>query len=375
MITRRENLLRVFRHERPEWIPIVGRMDAHNQPSREGMDPELSRRLGKVARCDESIVTFCRWLDLDIIDWFSPPVRSRRRRVEIEHRREGTDAITVWRAPSGGELRQRSRQASSDSPSYLVEHAVKEPRDLSLLAEIFADEEFELDAERVEGLSRRRRLVGDDGLVFSPMPGTPLGMTIRFHAGPATTAELSCEAPEALSECFAAMEENHLRRLRLVASLDDLDGVLGMDDTSTTTQSPAMFETHCLGYTDRAAAVVQASGKQYVHHSCGLIRNLLDLYRQTRMDAVHALMVPPVGDVTIREAKERLGPGVTMIPTLIQLWIMEDEEAQAASVREMFEGAAPGDNFIAQLTPDRSRTMAQTQRFLDECRKYQSIGG
>ena len=40
MLTRRENLLRVFRHEVPEWILFVGHIDPYNQPKRDGMDPE-----------------------------------------------------------------------------------------------------------------------------------------------------------------------------------------------------------------------------------------------------------------------------------------------------------------------------------------------
>jgi len=42
VITPRENLLRVFRGELPEWIPVVGHADPYNQPSRRCMDPELA---------------------------------------------------------------------------------------------------------------------------------------------------------------------------------------------------------------------------------------------------------------------------------------------------------------------------------------------
>ena len=32
MISGRENLIRVFRHEMPEWIPVSGHCDPDNQP-------------------------------------------------------------------------------------------------------------------------------------------------------------------------------------------------------------------------------------------------------------------------------------------------------------------------------------------------------
>ncbi len=39
MLTPRDNLLTVLRHQQPEWIPIIGRADPYSQPSREGMPP------------------------------------------------------------------------------------------------------------------------------------------------------------------------------------------------------------------------------------------------------------------------------------------------------------------------------------------------
>ncbi len=66
----------------------------------------------------------------------------------------------------------------------------------------------------------------------------------------------------------------------------DVDAVVGVDDTSTTTISPAMFEACNTDLTDERARRSHATGKFYFHHSCGLIRDLLALYRRTQMDAV-----------------------------------------------------------------------------------------
>lgn len=82
-----------------------------------------------------------------------------------------------------------------------------------------------------------------------------------------------------------------------------------MDDTSTTLISPAMFEAHNVGLTNRRADLCHAHGKLYLHHSCGLIRHLLPIYRKTRMDGVDAFTAPPVGDVGYAEGREILGPG------------------------------------------------------------------
>jgi uroporphyrinogen-III decarboxylase len=168
------------------------------------------------------------------------------------------------------------------------------------------------------------------------------------------------------------MEENHLRQFRLYASLG-YDILYGTDDTSTTTISPAMFEEFCMGYTYRVVDAVHAYGTLYAHHSCGLIRNLLDLYRQTRMDAVDALCLKPIGDVnSVAEAKARLGPRITVMAVLTQIMgNMDDRAAVAASIAQMFRDAAPGDNIIFGIGSEPSKKMTDHKFIARECIKHQ----
>ena len=72
MLTPRENLLTMLRHERPEWTPIGGHVDPYNQPNQRGMDPVLAEKLAHVCWSDESTVAFSRYLGLDITDPLNP---------------------------------------------------------------------------------------------------------------------------------------------------------------------------------------------------------------------------------------------------------------------------------------------------------------
>ena len=129
MITSRENLLRVFRHEMPEWIPICGHCDPYNQPNREGMDPELAAALGTVAWRDESTILLSRNLGIDIMDYLGPPLRITHREVSIESIEHGLDTIETWRTPVGT-LRQVRHRCREDGTAYLTEHLVKGAQDL-----------------------------------------------------------------------------------------------------------------------------------------------------------------------------------------------------------------------------------------------------
>ena len=369
MITPRENMLRVLRHEAPEWIPVCGHVDPYNQPHKAGMDPALAQALANVQWHDMSTITFSRYLGIDVADFYYPPLAYRQTKVETEYRRDGDIHTTTWHCPSG-DLRQVQRFSPDTGMYYTVEHQVKEPGDLPLLAEVFADAEFSLDPEKVEALRARRETVGDEGIVMFAMTGTPLGQLIRVHAGVENTSILWADAEDEMRALFAVMEENHLRQFHLAAEAEGVDVVLGMDDTSTTTQSPAMFEACCLDYTDHVADALHAGGKYYFHHSCGLIRDLLHLYRQTKMDGVHGYTITPLGDVSVADGKRLLGDRIVINAGMIQLFLsMADREEVARSIRAMFEEGAP-DNLILGLAADPEKTMEETAFIAEECKKH-----
>jgi hypothetical protein len=368
MLTRRENLLRVLRGGTPEWTPLCIHVDPYNQPHRDGMDPELAEKLGTVQWGDEATLTVSRYFDLDVMDFCCPPLRITQRTVTVDHVRVGERLITTWHTPCG-EMRRVDRYSENTGLWYTEEHEVKEPADLPRLATVFADQECTLDPDGVAMLQARKALIGDDGVMQFALPGTPLGQMIRVHAGVETTALLWADAHAEMHALFAVMEEAHTRQFALMAPLDFADCLLTMDDTSTTTQSPAMFAELCLGYTDRLAAVVHQAGKCYFHHSCGLIHDLLPLYRQTQMDAVHGWTCQPLGDVTVAD-RALMGERIVPLVGLVQMFgNMDDRPAVAASIAEMYAQAAPGDRVIFHVAADPEKTMADTAFVVDECKR------
>jgi hypothetical protein len=372
-MTPRENMLKVIRHEMPDWIPVVCHVDPYNQPSRKGMDPELDADLGEVQWSDGAGMKLSQYLGIDILDWTPNPIRQSFRTVEVENRQNGQDVTTTWHTPQG-DLRQIRRTAADNRTSYLVEHFIKSPDDLAAFMYAMNDQQFEIAEDAAAEIRKRGELIGDQGLQSKSMPGTPLGMLIRVYAGPETAAYLTVDAPDALRDLFSVMEDNHMRQFTKVIEQSDIEVYLGMDDTSTTTQSPAMFEKYCVDYTNRVADYVHSQGRFYWHHSCGLIRDLLPLYRSTRMNGVHAYTVPPTGDARIRDGKEILGESYVIVTGLKMLeGPMTDRDAAADQVRQMFEEAAPGSNFILNMTCYQHQPVSAMEWLRDECMKYTEV--
>ena len=372
MLTPRENLLKALRHDQPEWIPVTGHVDPYNQPHRRGMDPRLAKAMGTVGWGDGSTLAFSRYLALDVADFMGSPLTSRWRRISWETVTQGDDTITLCKTPKG-EMRQVSRRVREDGTSYFVEHFVKGAEDLPRLVSMFEDEEIGLDPAGVEAVRARKRQIGDEGILRTYMPSTPLGMMIRAYAGVEATAFLWADCRTELKTLFAVMEENYRQKYGLTASLD-FDALFCTDDTSTTTISPTMFEEFCVGFTDRIAAAVHEYGKLYVHHSCGLIRDLLPLYRQTAMDVVDAVTTKPIGNVTISQTKAGLDPEISFIAGLGQLCgNMDNRREVEEDLARMFEEAAPGDGTVFCLAAYPNRDMEQTSFVREVCKKHQRM--
>ncbi len=377
-MTPRENLLRVLRGEQPEWIPVTGHCDPYNQPSKLGMDPDLAQRLANVQWHDESTVIFSRYLDLDIADWFGmPAVRISRRNVTVEQESDGDTTTRIWHTQQGDlrEVQQMCRDSSGAVSSNYIEHLVKGPEDLPALAAMFEDEVIEPDPDGFRRTRERRELIGDDGLVLGGMDGTPLGMMYRVYSGVATLAYLWADAPDALRDCFSVMESNYLKRLK-IGIQSDIDVVVSVDDTSTTCISPAMFEAFNIDLTDARATAAHSKGKLYFHHSCGLIRDLLPIYRRTKMDAVHAFTVPPVGNVSVSEGRKLLGnkiaiwSGVGFVRSIVHA----GKRAEAAvAIEKFFQDARQGNRLVVGVTPDPYNTMEEMRFVVQECRKAGGI--
>ena len=368
MATKRENLLRTLRNEPADYIPIVVACDPYNQPSREGMPAKLAEQLGEVRWKDNSPVTLARWLDLEVSVRSAPPIRGRSTRSRQRQERVGDEHHIIITTPSG-EIREVRRQGHAGAADYAVKRFVETEADLKVFAEFMADQTFEIVLAEVATVSERLRFVGNDGMLAISMPGTPLGMMVRVYSGVEALAYFCADCPDTLASTLEIVSDNYLRQLRLLADVP-ADAVWSVDDTSTTAISPAMFETYEMGHIDRAATEVQRQGKLYLHHSCGLIRDLLGLYRRTRMDVVDAVNPPPMGNTPIDVALEQLGPDIAIIAAMPQLRIDPfDHDEVRRSLDESFAQAGDGRNLVLGMAGEQNRTIADMEFLVAECRK------
>lgn len=320
MMTPRENLLKTLRCEDPEWIPVYP-TDIHPNahPTRE-IPPEMADVF------DPKNVTWSDYeknsrLTLKLGDYLgaeeymlpvNAPAWLKSETCFTKSERIGpTRTATILSTPKG-DLRQVTTVPES-APSLVTERYVKTAEDAVKLTAYFDSLRVETSPDMVVAARAIKARAGDRGVLFCRTEGTPLGMCYRVYSDLTNLIYLIADEPTLIGNLFAAMEEKYVRLYeRMLQEAPEIDAFFGMDDTSTTLISPRMFEQYNVELTNARADLCHRYGKLYLHHSCGLIRDLLPVYRKTRMDGVDAFTPPPIGNVGYAEGRGLLGPGFSL---------------------------------------------------------------
>lgn len=278
-----------------------------------------------------------------------PTVRLVTDTCPVDTERTGPGRIVSTMHTSRGDLRQVT-ETREGFPSLTTERYLKTSDDALKLTEYYASLRVEPVSAAVADVRRVRELAGDRGVVFCRTFGTPLGMCYRVYASIVDLLYLIADDPGIAADLFACMEEKYLGAYRLMLrDAPEIDAFLGMDDTSTTLISPEMFDRYNVALTNQRADLCRSHGRIYVHHSCGLIRNLLPVYRKTRMAGVDAFTPPPIGDVEYSEGRRLLGPEYSMITSLAGGIEAMDEASIHTRIAERFEDARAAGNAILQV--------------------------
>ncbi|MEI8064501.1 MAG: hypothetical protein WCH84_10620 [Verrucomicrobiota bacterium] len=372
-ISSRENLLRSLRCDNPHWIPVCPHLFPNENPT-QGVPASLEEVLrsssGNLALDHLKLGEY-----LGADDYLLPveaPAVLVSATCTTKEERSGTNQLISTLSTPKGDLRQVTT-FSDDAPSLVTERYVKTAADAVKLIEYFSSLRVELAPDVQKVIPDTRTRLGDKGILFCRLPGTPLGMCYREYSDLTHLIYLLSDEPGIAETLFACIEEKFFQLYeRILREAPEIDVLVGMDDTSTTLISPAMFEKFNVEVTNLRADLCHRYGKIYMHHSCGLIRNLLPIYRQTRMNGVDAFTVPPIGDVGYAEGRRLLGPDYSICSPLTSGLPALDKDTICRQVADRFQDAHKANNVIfivggADLTfPAMEMLFSQAQE-LKQC--------
>jgi len=263
---------------------------------------------------------------------------------------------------------------SNEHTAWVVEHPIKEKRDIELVAEFATAPKCDVEAvNRVADEYGERALVRGHICCFDifGQPGT--WQDACCIVGTQRMIMETYDDPGWVHELLAILNRRKQVFIRSLkgACYDVLE--LGGGDASTTVISPKLFEKFVAPYDAKLIALAHEAGQRIAYHTCGGMMPILEQIAGMGPDAMETFTPHDMGgDVDLAEAKRRIGDKVCLIGGFDQFHFFTGctPEQTRAEVRRCFEAAGQGGGYI--LSPSDhffDADPALVAAFADEARR------
>ena len=223
-------------------------------------------------------------------------------------RREPTDSdewenvVTEIHTP-GGTFRSVVRHSTVGKPGYRMEYFLKEPGDLKrLLALPHEPHPFNAD-----GYHAVEEQVGDRGITIFGLPHAMYGLeqimgSERFALWSLECRDLLLEA----MEIFAGRIRDHVTAT-FDAGLRPIFGFVGPELCIPPLMSPRDFDDFVTRFDKPLIDLIHEGGSRVWVHCHGKMGPVLERFVEMGVDVLNPIEPPPMGDLTLEEAFERVG--------------------------------------------------------------------
>ena len=247
-----------------------------------------------------------------------------------------------------------------DGDWWLTEYPVKSVNDLNAARALIEARSYSIDTSALAAL---REDVGEAGVIALELPMRPYAEILHAFVGWSEGLMLFAgDGRPGLLEMLAVLEEKVQGLAAQVASLPG-ELLLSPDNLDGQYISPRVFRDHFAGGYRRTAESAHQHGKPLMVHVGGPIRRILPLLAEAGVDGVEGIAGPPQSDVTLAEARQLAGPGITLWGGIPQdlLQDIHAREAFEAGVAEALRQAT-GDPRMILGVADRVPVDAEFSR-------------
>jgi hypothetical protein len=271
--------------------------------------------------------------------------------VSTEVKLEGNTILTIYHTPIGDittRSRKHIRRISDDNILLDLDGLIKGVKDYDLVIFLIDDTKFSFDPDIYLDAGSD---VGQDGLVRDVAMNPPYGLS-RYLFGGSTGMNLwsyeQFDHPDHFDRLMAALIRREERRLELsiqspakLFSFGDLDGTWG----------PENVIKYDLPLLKKWVPRFQEAGKKCSLHAHALNLHLFkDLIAEIRFDVIEAFTPPPVGSLSIIDARKAWGKETIIWINFPESIFWEGPEETKRYTKELIQSDPPGDALVIGFT-------------------------
>lgn len=211
---------------------------------------------------------------------------------------------------------------------------IKSPADLRVLRYVVEHEHYEPDY----GVALRRRpLLEGVGITMYVMPRTPAMELMCERGGIEIFVDLWLEARSELEETLQAMEHKYAEAAAIVVASPVEFVWTGAGPISSEVVGKRFYERYVHPWEQKWIQQLHEAGKYSVVHMDGTLRGLIRQVAALGCTAIEAITPAPVGDLTMQEAREFVGPDTILwggLPSVYWTSFVDESEFERM-VREL----------------------------------------
>jgi hypothetical protein len=192
--------------------------------------------------------------------------------------------------------------------------------------------------------------MGEEGVVAASIMALPILVLMQDWMGVEGAAEGIYLHTGGFDALIDALGQHYQRQAELAAG-SPAELVWFPESLTATIISPQLFRRYCAPVYARAVPVVRGAGKLITAHYDGSIRPLVDLLGQVDIPIIEAFTPPPMGDLTVAEAKAAWPHKVIWVNFPGSLF-HETAETIYTYTMQLLETGAPGGRLVMGCTED-----------------------
>lgn len=232
-------------------------------------------------------------------------------------------------------------ETSTIDPTYgsrwIKKYLVKTLREVEIAEYIFRHTSAEPDFDAWQIADKA---MAEQGIVVGEIMPIPIMTVIVAWMGIEGLTMGLYDCPDAFNALLDAALQLYDRQVQLAAE-SPAEIIWFGDNVSGSFISPRVYERTCMPVYASAMKTMQAAGKTPIAHYDGSNRPLVKLLAKTALPVIEAFTPPPMGDLTVREAKEAWPEKVVWVNFPGNLFLSPEQEIYDYAL-DLLKDSAPG---------------------------------
>ena len=299
-----------------------------------------------------------------------PAHRVEHRAVEFitrEYQEDGRRLIRrTIRTPAGEVHQTLEPEGAYGTSNWIKEHFIKGPGDYRVMEFFIRDGIYHDNYQEIREAQRR---MGSDGIVIVRVAKAPIQEMLYQMMGLERFALDYHERRDLFDSLHATMRERYGELYDLAAS-SPVEIIQLADNITADVVGRQRFRNYLMPEYKRLKERLAGGGKKLAVHMDGRLRSLMMEIAAAEFDILEAMTPLPMGDVSVREAREAWPDKALWINFTSSIHI-ESPEVIEAHTRQLLEEAGGKRGFAISVTEDApvealERSLALISRVLQE---------